>query len=113
MEREQEIVKLTCPICGHIHMAPIVPVVDTEQDQETWQSFRKGGLFRFDCPGCGYPLELSYSFLCQDSAIRQYIYLSREEPSESCGFQGIVRRAEKLAKGEYLRRSPPNSLYCG
>lgn len=86
MEREQEIMKLTCPICGHIHMAPIVPVVDTEQDQETWQSFRKGGLFRFDCPGCGYPLELSYSFLCQDSAIRQYIYLSREEPSESCGF---------------------------
>lgn len=35
MEREQEIMKLTCPICGHIHMAPIVPVVDTEQDQET------------------------------------------------------------------------------
>lgn len=99
MEREQETVKLTCPVCGHIHKAPIVPVVDIGQDQETWQSFREGGLFRFDCPDCGYPLELSYSFLCQDSAIRQYIYLSREEPGESTGFQEIARWVEKLAKG--------------
>lgn len=99
MESEQETVKLTCPICGHAHAAPVVPVVDAGQDQDAWQSFQKGGLFRFDCPDCGYPMELSYSFLCQDSAIRQYIYLSREEPDGNRGFQEIARRAGTLAKG--------------
>ena len=99
MDRERETVKLTCPICSHTHAAPIVPVVDAGQDTEIWKSFRKGSLFRFDCPDCGNPMELSYSFLCQDSAIRQYIYLSREEPGERCTFQEIAKRAEKLSKG--------------
>lgn len=99
MDSEREAVKLACPICNHTHTAPIVPVVDAGQDTEIWKSFREGGLFRFDCPGCGNPMELSYSFLCQDSAIRQYIYLSREKPGERRAFQEIAKRAEKLSKG--------------
>ena len=83
---EHETAILTCPICKHEHTAPIVPMVDVERDKETWTSIQSGNLFRFDCPDCGYPMEMSYSILCQDSAVRQYIYLSREEPGENCGF---------------------------
>ncbi len=90
---------LTCPICKHTHTAPVISVVDTERDKETWKSVQDGSLFRFDCPDCGYPMEMAYSFLCQDSAIRQYIYLCREGPEEDGGFQKAAQRAKQLARG--------------
>lgn len=96
---EHEKAALTCPICKHTHTVPVVPVVDVERDKELWRSFRDGGLFRFDCPDCGYPMEIAYSVLCQDSAIRQYIYLCREGPDESGGFQAAAQQAKKLARG--------------
>lgn len=88
-----------CPICEHGHAAPIVPVIDIERDKETWKSFRDGSLFRSDCPDCGYPMEMAYSVLCRDSAIRQYIYLCREALDESGALQEAARQAKKLAQG--------------
>lgn len=44
-------------------------------------------------------MEMAYSFLCQDSAIRQYIYLCREGPDESGGFHDAAMQAKKLAQG--------------
>ena len=96
---DHENVALTCPICKHTHTAPVVPVVDVERDKETWKSVQDGSLFRFDCPDCGYPMEMAYSFLCQDSAIRQYIYLYRETPDEGGSWQDAVRQAERLVQG--------------
>lgn len=97
MEREN--VVLTCPICKHEHAAPIVPVVDVVRDKETWKSVQDGSLFRFDCPDCGYLVELTYSFLCQDSAIRQYIYLCRDGLDENGALQEAARRAQTLVQG--------------
>lgn len=96
---EPENTKLTCPICRHAHTVPVVPVVDAGRDKETWKSLWDGSLFQFDCPDCGYPMELSYSFLCQDSAIRQYIYLCREGLEDSGAMQEAAQRAEKLIQG--------------
>ena len=96
---EHETAMLTCPICKHEHTVPVVPVVDTEQDKETWKSVQDGSLFRFTCPDCGYPMEMSYSFLCQDSAIRQYIYMCREGLDESGALQEAIQLAQKLARG--------------
>lgn len=99
MTMEPENAKLTCPICRHTHTVPVVPVVDAGRDKEAWKSLWDGSLFRFDCPDCGYPMELSYSFLCQDSAIRQYLYLCREGLENSGAVQEAVQRAKKLAWG--------------
>ena len=44
-------------------------------------------------------MEMSYSFLCQDSAIRQYIYLCREGLDESGALQEAAQRAKQLARG--------------
>ena len=96
---EHETAMLTCPICKHEHTAPVVPVVDIEQDTETWTAVQDGRLFRFDCPDCGYPMEMAYSFLCQDSAIRQYIYLCREGLDEGGALQEVDRQAKKLVQG--------------
>ena len=96
---EHETAVLTCPICKHEHTAPVVQVVDVDLDKETWKSVQDGRLFRFDCPDCGYPMEMSYSFLCQDSAIRQYIYLCRDNLDESGALQEAARRAKQLARG--------------
>lgn len=96
---EHESAVLTCPICKHEHTAPVVPVVDVERDKETWKSVQDGSLFRFDCPDCGYPMELGYSFLCQDSAIRQYIYLCRDSLDDGGTLQEAARRAQTLAQG--------------
>ena len=95
----QEKTALTCPICHHTHAVPFVPVVDTELDKETWKTAQDGSLFRFDCPDCGCPMEAAYSFLCQDSAIRQYIYLYRDAPDESGSFQKAAQQAQTLARG--------------
>ncbi len=96
---EHETAILTCPICKHDHTAPVISVMDIERDKETWKSVQDGSLFRFDCPDCGYPMELTYSFLCQDSAIRQYLYLCREGPEEDGGFQKAAQRAKQLTRG--------------
>lgn len=96
---EHETAALICPICKHEHTAPVVPVVDMERDKKTWERVQNGSLFRFDCPDCGYPMEMSYSFLCQDSAVRQYIYLCRDNLNESGALQEAAQRAEKLAQG--------------
>lgn len=96
---EHETAMLTCPICKHEHTAPVVQVVDVERDKETWKSVQDGSLFRFDCPDCGYPMEMSYSFLCQDSTIRQYIYLCRDNLDEDGALQEAVQRAQTLAQG--------------
>ena len=96
---EHETAMLTCPICKHEHTAPVVQVVDVERDKEMWKSVRDGSLFRFDCPDCGYPMELTYSFLCQDSAIRQYIYLCREGLEENGALQEAAQQAKKLVQG--------------
>lgn len=97
MEHERAV--LDCPICKHEHTAPVVRVVDVERDKETWKSVQDGSLFLFDCPDCGNPMELAYSFLCQDSAIRQYIYLRRDNLDESSALQEAAQQAEKLAQG--------------
>ena len=50
-ECERETVKPTGPICGHIHKAPIVPVLDAGQDQENGDGGRQvaGGQKEY-CP---------------------------------------------------------------
>ena len=89
---------LTCPICRHEHSAPTVSVVDAGSEAE-WTAFQDGSLFRFSCPDCGYQMQMEYSFLCQDAAIRQYLYLSGERPGEARSFEEIARRARNLARG--------------
>lgn len=94
-------VSVYCPICKHKHQVPAIRVVDVSADEEVKKKFVSGSLFQFDCSDCGNQMKLGYSFMYQDSAIREFIYLSREQPTQSgCTMDQIAKNAMSLAEGK-------------
>lgn len=94
-------VSVYCPICKHTHQVQAVRVVDVSRDEKLKKKYESGELFRFDCPDCGYRMELGYSYMYQDSDIREFIYLSQEQPSEG-GYtmEQIGKNAAAMAEGK-------------
>ena len=99
--KAENTVPVQCPICKHLYDAPAVRVVDVCRDEELKRKLESGELFRFDCPDCGNRMRLGYSFMYQDSDIREYIYLSKENPmDDGCSADQIVRNAMFMAEGK-------------
>ena len=94
-------VSVYCPICKHEHQVPTVCVVDVSRDGELKRKYEDGELFRFDCPDCGYRMKLGYSYMYQDSGIREFIYLSQEQPMED-GYMmdQIIKNATAMVEGK-------------
>ena len=94
-------VSVHCPICKHKHQVPAVRVVDVSRDGELRKRYESGELFQFDCPDCGYRMKLGYSYMYQDPGIREFIYLSREQPAED-GYMmdQVVKNATAMAGGK-------------
>lgn len=99
--KAENTVPVHCPICKHLHDAPATRVVDVGRDEKLKRKLESGELFRFDCPDCGYRMRLGYSFMYQDSGIREYIYLSQENPADDgCTVDQIIRNASGMAEGK-------------
>lgn len=89
-----------CPICKHSRETEAVRTVDADRDGTVQKKLEDGSLFAFDCPDCGFSMRLSYSFLYQDTKIREYIYVSEEKPGpDAASFDQICKNAMALTEG--------------
>ena len=96
----KNIITVHCPICKHDHETEAVRLVNVAGNEELKKKLDSGEIFEYTCPDCGSFMHLNYSFMYQDTDIREYIYLSEEKPEEGkYSFDQIAKNAMALAEG--------------
>lgn len=94
--------KISCPKCSHVNELRVYKTINATTDPQFREKLLGGGLFDFQCAGCGYEATMKYPVLYNDMKNRFMVYyipdidrdrvVDNDLEAEYSGLSDITRR---------------------